>query len=156
MIKGFLPEMQELPDCFCPLGSWLAFSVQVLLCRQMININYELLGHWKLLVLGVSACYLHRNEMEPELCSCSRKDEDNVSKTIFSGVSFAFSPRADPLGLPHPSATVAFIKVEFVLLPVDHIQYSMRGARMPEAGRAAEAGTHPVVGSSLSESGSGG
>lgn len=104
MIKGFFPEMQELPDCFCPLGSWLVFGVQVLLCREMININYEVLGHWKLLVLGVSAWHLHRNEMEPESCSWSRKDEDNISKNIFSRVSFAFSPRADPLGFHHPPA----------------------------------------------------
>lgn len=115
MIKGFLPEMQELPDCFCPLGSWLVFGVQVLLCREMININYELSGHWKLLVLGVSAWYLHRNEMEPEQCSWSRKDEDNISKNIFRGVSFAFSPRGDLLGFHHSPATVAFLKIESFL-----------------------------------------
>lgn len=144
MIKGFLPEMQELPDCFCPLGSWLVFGVQVLLCREMININYELLGHWKLLVLGVSAWYLHRNEMEPEWCSWSRKDEDNISKNIFSGVSFAFSPRGDPLGFHYPPVTVAFLKIELLLcslvIPVDHIQHTTRGAGMLNAGRAAEAG----------------
>lgn len=134
-MKGFLPEMQELPGCFCPLGSWLVFSVQVLLCREMININYELSGHWKLLVLGVSAWYLHRNETEPESRSWSRKIEDNVSKNIFRGVSFAFSPRADPLCFHHSPATAAFIKTELVLcsllitshLPRGEWEFSMLG-----------------------------
>ena len=50
MIKGILPEMQELLGCFGTLGSRLVFGVQVLFCRELINITYELLGHWKLLV----------------------------------------------------------------------------------------------------------
>lgn len=50
MIKGILPEMQELLGCFGTLGSRLGFGAQVLFCREVININYELLGHWKLLV----------------------------------------------------------------------------------------------------------
>lgn len=51
MIKVILPEMQELLGCFGTLGSRLVFGVQLLFCRGgVININYELLGHWKLLV----------------------------------------------------------------------------------------------------------
>lgn len=85
MIKGFLPEMQELPGCFCPPGSWLVFGVQALLCREMININYELLGHWKLLVWEFLLGIYIEMRWSPSRVHGAGKDEDNVSKNIFGG-----------------------------------------------------------------------
>lgn len=109
MIKGFLPEMQELPGCFCPPGSWLVFGVQALLCREMININYELLGHWKLLVWVFLLGIYIEMRWSPSRVHGAEKMKTMFPKTFLGG-EFCFLTKADPLGFHHPPAPVAFIK----------------------------------------------